>query len=165
MNTEEIVIKAADGQPLSDEERQHLRDWTKEAQPHRLLELESKNTELNAGLEGLRQQLATAENEKSAAATQLAELRFRGEIAQLAAQYNFTDPDYLEFKFRRANLEVSDRDRATSFMEELKQSNPKLFKVALPSGTGGTGAVLSARPAGRPAGALEALIAVAPAIR
>jgi hypothetical protein len=163
MNWYEILQKVGAGQPLNDDERNYIRDWSPENKQREFMELEGANHKLNETMQALQQQLVQAENDKNTAAAQLLEMRFRSSVNQIASKYNFSDADYLEFKLKHAGIDIGDEHAATGFMETLKQTSPKLFKVNVMPGSGNTTGHIPEPP--RHNSTLESLIAAAPIIK
>ena len=92
---------------------------------------------LNAELERLRTELTASRTERESAVKELTTLHRKTKIAQVAAEYNFTDSDYLDFLSVKRELALDDPDAVHQFMEELTSAAPKLFRVDLSPGAGG----------------------------
>ncbi|QSH40111.1 hypothetical protein P0136_01385 [Lentisphaerota bacterium ZTH] len=74
--------------------------------------------------------------ERDSARKQLESLHFRQKINQLAAKHRFDNADFLEYLIRKDGVAIEDEEQVESFIDELKQSNPKHFRVEVRSGAG-----------------------------
>jgi len=63
-------------------------------------------------------------------------MKFKQGVAGLAGKYNFTDQQYLEYLTARNGVALDDPDRVEEFMNGLKETSPKLFKLELRPGGG-----------------------------
>ena len=89
-------------------------------------------------------------------------MKFRQNVTELACKHNFTDPQYLEYLTARSGVALEDPDKVKEFMDALKETSPKLFKLELRPGGGsnpgsGAGAAgfLSAKAEGDVTGMLQ----------
>ncbi len=85
--------------------------------------------------------------ERDAARQELEQLRLRHQARDLAREYRFADPEYLEYLCRREQPDLESETGRTAFMETLRQRSPRLFRLQLEPG---------APPALPPASALPA---------
>lgn len=164
MNLHDILQKTAAGQELNEDEKNFIRAWQPENHNPKNIELEAANAKLNEALQDMQLKLEQAGNDKSAAESMLAEMQFRAAVTNIAGRYNFSDPDYLGFKLKTAGIELNDDAQAATFMDELKKSSPKLFKVNAIPGSGNAMHHIH-EPVQRTGGTIEAMIAAAPQIK
>ena len=132
----DLIAKAAKGKL----EAAECAELTRLAEQHANLEKLAALPEterLNAELDRLRTELAASRNERECAVKELALMNRKSKVAKVAAEHNFTDPDYLDFLAAKRELALDDPEAIQLFMEELTQSAPKLFRVELVSGAGG----------------------------
>ncbi len=113
MDFNEIIRKAAEGESLDAEEREFLKSYRPD--------------------EELRSELESVRSERDRTAGELAEMRRRQKIDSLAMEYQFTDPDYLAFRFDKMGIEP-DSENAHAAMEGLKKQCPRLFKLDIRPG-------------------------------
>ncbi len=85
-------------------------------------------------LETLQSGHRETEAERDAARSELGELRFRHKVTELAAKHRFADPEYLAFLCRRRNLEPAMEQEFETFMAELKDQSPRLFRIDVKPG-------------------------------
>ena len=114
-----ILQKAAGGEPLCDEERSFLREY----RPGGDVELGE-----------LKLQLQNTISERDSVRAELDKLRFRNSIGRLAAEHKFTDPEDLEYLCHRDGIDPESAEMCSSFMEKLRESSPRFFKIELAPG-------------------------------
>lgn len=101
-----------------------------------LSEVEKVKKENEKELAKLKQQLAAELTAKETAANELNSLKRKASISDLAAKFNFTDPEFLDFKASSSKLDLADEAKVKEFMDGLKTASPKMFKVDAASGGG-----------------------------
>lgn len=84
-------------------------------------------------LETLRLERDQLAAERDSIRAELAGLRRSARIRELAEQHGFTDPDYLDYLLDKKAMAPDDADTA-SFMADLKNKSPKLFRISLQPG-------------------------------
>lgn len=87
-------------------------------------------------IEQVKQQLRSATAERDNVAGELEKLRRHNAIKSLAAQYGFTDPEYLDFVLQKNQIAPDKSELADSFMQEFRKSNPRYFALPVKSGSG-----------------------------
>ena len=127
-----------------------------------LSETERLKKDFDKELNRLRGSLQTLSTERDSARQELDSMKFRQNVTELACTHNFTDPQYLEYLTARDGIALDDTDRVEEFMNGLKETCPKLFKLQLRPGGGsnpgsGAGAAgfLSAKAEGDVTGMLQ----------
>lgn len=119
-----------------------------------LAELQSKYEELeNSGkteaekaaaanektLKALQKQVDTLTKERDAANANLAKSERTSAISKIASKHNFSDAEYLDFLANSKEVDLKDESAVASFMKELGNSRPELFKSSAKSGGGTNG--------------------------
>jgi hypothetical protein len=106
----------------------------------RMEELETKGMpekdKLTKDMAKLAKQVETLTGERDGLKADLDGMKFSGTVAKLAAENNFTDPEYLGYLVKSKKLAVDDPEAVKTFVGDLKKSSPKLFKVDTSSGAG-----------------------------
>ena len=127
-----------------------------------LSETEKLKKDFDKELNRLRGSLQTLSTERDSARQELDSMKFRQNVTELACKHNFTDPQYLEYLTARSGVALEDPDKVKEFMDTLKETSPKLFKLELRPGGGsnpgsGAGAAgfLSAKAEGDVTGMLQ----------
>lgn len=149
MDLRSIIARATAGEPLSEAERKELASF-----------------DFNGGespeLPALREQLQAAEQERDTARHELEELRFGYRVTELAGRCGFTDPEYLKYLFSRKGISPDQSEAAETYLAELKEQSPKLFRLDLRPGAGplpapapGNGSAAGTHPADELARRLE----------
>jgi len=87
-------------------------------------------------IEQVKQQLRSATAERDNVAGELEKLRRHNAIKSLAAQYGFTDPEYLDFVLQKNQIAPDKSELADSFMQEFRKSNPRYFALPVKPGSG-----------------------------
>lgn len=64
---------------------------------------------------------------------ELTAIRRSAKVRELAGQHGFTDPDYLDYLLEKRAL-APDDGKTESFINELKNRSPKLFRIDLQPG-------------------------------
>ena len=92
-------------------------------------------------LKALQKQVDTLTKERDAANASLAKSERTSAISKIATKHNFSDADYLDFLANSKEVDLKDESAVASFMKELGNSMPGLFKSSAKSGggTNGTG--------------------------
>ncbi len=115
----------------------------------------------------LQEQLAAVISERDAAAKELTELKRNASLRNIAEKYSFTDPDYLGFLMMQKQIRHDDPSGVAGFIDSLRRTSPRLFKLDLPSGipphqetekAGSAASPVSAASARRGGGSAEDLI-------
>lgn len=134
-----------------------------------LSEVDKVKKEMDKELSKLKQQNQTLISEKELTAGELATIKRKASISDLAAKHNFTDPEFLDFKASSSKLDLADEAKVKEFMDGLKTASPKMFKVDANPGGGskpGAGGDLNANYAtAKEKGDKVAMIAAAPEIK
>ncbi|MFA6102385.1 MAG: hypothetical protein WCV67_10980 [Victivallaceae bacterium] len=127
-----------------------------------LSETERLKKDFDKELNRLRGSLQALSTERDSARQELDSMKFRQNVTELACKHNFTDPQYLEYLTARSGVALEDPDKVKEFMDALKETSPKLFKLELRPGGGsnpgsGAGAAgfLSAKAEGDVTGMLQ----------
>ncbi|MDD5697090.1 MAG: hypothetical protein PHH77_00585 [Victivallaceae bacterium] len=84
----------------------------------------------------LREQISSLTSERDSAGRELEQIKFQQQVGQLAETKQFNDPEYLGFLLKKANVSPEEPDRVEDFMNRLRESSPKLFRLELRSGSG-----------------------------
>jgi chromosome segregation ATPase len=118
-----------------------------------LSETERLKKDFDKELNRLRGSLQALSTERDSARQELDSMKFRQNVTELACKYNFTDPQYLEYLTVKGGVALEDSDKVKEFMDSLKETSPKLFKLELRPGGGsnpgiGTSGFLSAKAEG-----------------
>lgn len=134
-----------------------------------LTEVEKVKKEMEKELNKLKQQNQTLISEKELTAGELATIKRKASISDLAAKFNFTDPEFLDFKASSAKIDLADEAKVKEFMDGLKTASPKMFKVDANSGGGsnpGNGGDKGANyQAAKEKGSIAGMIAAAPEVK
>ena len=101
-----------------------------------LSEVEKVKKEMEKELNKLKQQNQTLISEKELTTGELATIKRKASISDLSAKFNFTDPEFLDFKASSSKLDLADEAKVKEFMDGLKTASPKMFKVDAASGGG-----------------------------
>ncbi len=104
-----------------------------------LSEVEKTKKESEKIITQLKNQVNTLSKEKEDAATALKTIERKGQIKDLAAKFNFTNSDYLDFLATSKNINLSDENATTGFFRELEKSSPELFRSTAKAGGGTLG--------------------------
>ncbi len=120
MNFNELVAKAAAG-ALSAEDCEQLV----------ALEAEQRRS-----ADAMRSQLDAARVSADSAKRELAAFQRREKITELAAKFDFSDPDYLGYLVERRQIDLDDPEQTEAFYQQLATEIPLFFSIALPSGAG-----------------------------
>lgn len=124
----EIIAKAA-GKPLSAEECAELKAMA-----------EGSGAENNSALFEIRRlqhELENAVHERDAAKNELNAAIRKNRISALAAQYRFSDPEYLDFLAGKQNVNLDDQAQTEAFMHKINLDKPRFFNIEINSGAGG----------------------------
>ena len=120
-----------------------------------LSETEKLKKDFEKELNRLRGSLQTLSAERDSTRQELDSMKFRENVADLAGRYNFTDQQYLEYLTAKNGVALENPDKVEEFMNALKETCPKLFKIELRPGGGsnpgsgaGTAGFLSAKAEG-----------------
>lgn len=90
-------------------------------------------------LKALQKQVDTLTKERDAANANLAKSERTSAISKIASKHNFSDAEYLDFLANSKEVDLKDESAVTSFMKELGNSRPELFKSSAKSGGGTNG--------------------------
>ena len=101
-----------------------------------LSETEKLKKDFDKELNRLRGNLQTLSTERDSARQELNSVKFRQNISELSSKYNFSDARYLEYLASKDGIALEDPDKVKEFMELLKETSPKLFKLELRPGAG-----------------------------
>jgi len=120
-----------------------------------LSETDRLKKDFDKELNRLRGNLQTLSTERDSARQELDSVKFRQNITELACKHNFSDPLYLEYLAAKNGIPLEDTEKVKGFMDSLKETSPKLFKLELRPGGGsnpdsgtGTSGFLSAKAEG-----------------
>lgn len=80
----------------------------------------------------------TKERDEAKAAAQLVE--FNAAVKDLAMKHSFADAEYLGYKLKTGEIDLTDETAVSAFFAEMEKTNPSLFtsSVRPGGGTGGT---------------------------
>ena len=195
MKVSELIGKALSGTELTAEEKDFLTRYQEPEMKDRIpknrldqeiarrREMEEKNAALQQQLEEfagrdlseqektvrqmdtMKRQLAQLQQERDDAVTAHGELEFRHRVGDLAGRNRFADADYLGFLARRHKVDLNDEAATGEFIDSLRESCPKFFRVET---AGGAGSGNGGEPgtdrfaAAAASGDIEAMIAAAP---
>ncbi|MCP3967475.1 MAG: hypothetical protein GY750_07100 [Lentisphaerae bacterium] len=84
----------------------------------------------------MRNDISDLTSERDSVRQELESVKFRQQISKLAGKYRFSDPDFLEYLIRKNDVSVENEEQLEGFIDELKQTNPKHFRVEVRSGAG-----------------------------
>ena len=101
-----------------------------------LSETEKLKKDFDKELNRLRDSLQTLSTERDSARQELDSMKFKQSVTELAGKYNFTDQPYLEYLTAKNGVALEDPDKVKQFMDELRETSPKLFKLELRPGGG-----------------------------
>ncbi len=101
-----------------------------------LSETERLKKDFDKELNRLRGSLQTLSTERDSARQELDSMKFKQNVAKLAGKYKFTDSQYLEYLTAKSGVALEDPDNVKQFMDELRETSPKLFKLELRPGGG-----------------------------
>jgi len=101
-----------------------------------LSEAEKLKKDFDKELNRLRGSLQTLSTERDSVRQELDSVKFKQSVAGVAGKYNFTDQQYLEYLTARDGVALDDPDRVEEFINGLKETSPKLFKLELRPGGG-----------------------------
>ncbi len=90
--------------------------------------------EMTGEIKSLRESLEAATTEKESALKQLEDYLYKDNVCKLAADYKFSDKNYLEYLCRQNKIDCTDEVSFAPFMENLKKNSPKFFSVSVKSG-------------------------------
>lgn len=116
-------------------------------------------------LDALKRQLTQVVQERDHAVSARTEMEFRSQVGELAGKTGFVDPEYFGFLAKKQNVDLNDDAAAAGFVEQLRQSSPKFFRVETLGGAGSAGgndAGAAGFAAAAASGDIEAMIAAAP---
>lgn len=134
-----LMAKIVDQKPLSPEEIALLREFDPDALQQELAEksgkLQTLENERLSREELLQKELEELRSTHSALQNDFQELQRRQKIEALAGHYGCTDPEYLDFRARRAGIDLNDEAASTSFVEEIARTSPGCFKARIKSGS------------------------------
>lgn len=148
MNLKEIIKKVIAGETPDAEEIEFLKNNSFEE--HRFLAEIDRLEGVNAALAGeiesvrgtagqeqskhpselssLRQLTKQLSEERDSAQKELKRWKYRQQIGELAAQYQFSDVEYLAYLCEKNQVDLSARDTADGFMTDLRSKTPKFFR-------------------------------------
>jgi DNA repair ATPase RecN len=136
----EIAKRKQAEQKVSDAEAkiEELTSQIEELNEKDLTAGEKANKETQKKLADMQKNLDTLTKERDEAKAKADEMEFNKSVSDLATAHNFSDSKYLAFmvKQKGEDFDMSDADATKAFMEELKTSSPKLFKVPANPGAG-----------------------------
>jgi chromosome segregation ATPase len=101
-----------------------------------LSETEKLKKDFEKELIRLRGSIQTLSTERDSARQELDSVKFKQSVSELAGKYNFTDQPYLEYLTAKNGVALEDPDKVDEFMNGLKETSPKLFKLELRPGGG-----------------------------
>lgn len=111
----------------------------------KLLESDSLNPLERAELEGFDCESLSPENldrlrrEHAAIKEELTGLRRRAALEKLCAELHCTDPDYLEYRARREQVDMNDPEAVRRFAAGLEKTSPGCFQAHIvPGSSAGT---------------------------
>lgn len=110
----------------------------------KLEELESRSeadparpgNEYRREISQLKKNLKLLAEERDRHRDELRQIRLRGRVTEIAGQFNFNDPEYLEYLVGKNQLELDDREQVRDFMARIREEMPRHFKVELRPGGG-----------------------------
>ncbi len=123
----EIIAKAA-GKPLSDEECAELKA---------MADMSNANNQEESEIIRLQRELAGAIRERDDAKNQLKCAIRKNRVQQIAAQYRFSDPEYLDYLAQKENVNLDNHDDTDKFIQKINQAKPRFFDIEINSGAGG----------------------------
>ena len=97
-------------------------------------ELERRSREKE--LKELRDAVARLSGEKDQAGRELESMKFNSAVRDLAANSNFTDAGYLGFLMQQQNIDISNMENVTAFINGLRETNPGFFRADISPGAG-----------------------------
>jgi len=101
-----------------------------------LSETERLKKDFDKELNRMRGSLQTLSTERDSARQELDSMKFKQNVTKLAGKYKFTDSQYLEYLTAKSGVALEDPDKVKQFMDELRETSPKLFKLELRPGGG-----------------------------
>lgn len=196
MKIKELIAKVLSGEEMTDDELNFLRDYTEPENGNRIpkarldqeiarkKELESKVNELSSQLEELQnsdlseteknrkvienlsRRIESLSQERDRIESEKKDIQFRNQVTNTAVSHNFDDSGYLEYLLKRENLDIGDSDAVNEFMDSLKSSSPKLFKIDVNQGGAGSsfGGTADEYSEARNSKNIDRMIALAPAV-
>ncbi len=196
MKIKELISKVLSGEEMTDDELNYLRDYTEPENGNRIpksrldqeiarkKELESKVNELSTQLnelqnsdlseneknrkviENLNHRIENLSQERDRIETEKQDIEFRNRVTNAAVSHNFDDSGYLEYLLKRENLNVNDAEAVTEFMDNLKSTSPKLFKIDVNQGGAGSsfGGPADEYAEAKNSKNIDRMIALAPAV-
>lgn len=97
---------------------------------------EKVKKEVEKELNSLKKQVADATKRADEAESKYSDMEFKSSVSEVAAKYNFADPEYLGFLVKSGNVDLADEKKVTEFVKGLETSKPNLFKSTAKSGGG-----------------------------
>lgn len=101
-----------------------------------LSETERLKKDFDKELNQLRGSIQNLSAERDSARNELDSVKFRQNVSELSSKYSFSDARYLEYLFSKDGIALEDTDKVKGFMDMLKETSPKLFKLELRPGAG-----------------------------
>jgi AraC-like DNA-binding protein len=105
-------------------------------------ELESRSdadrpgNEYRREINQLKRNLKLAAGERDRHRDELRQIQQRSRVSEIAGQFNFNDPEYLEYLIGKNQLELDDSEQVRDFMTRVREEMPRHFKVELRPGGG-----------------------------
>ena len=143
MKLKDLITKALNGAELNALERAELEKFDPDALKARADEAERARLSHE---EALQRDLDAANAERETLQKERDALVRRNRIGALAADSGCTDPDYLDFLARKAELDLDDEAAVREFLARTERETPYCFRSRLKPGTG------AAAPVGKTAG-------------
>ncbi len=121
MDVMSLIRKGALHEPLGDEERQAVLRF---ADDHA------------AELARLREELESSAVERDRARDELAAIKRRKRVGEIAGETGFLDPGYLDYLMQQRGAAVDDPGACREVLDELRTTSPRLFRIDLNPGGG-----------------------------
>jgi predicted RNase H-like nuclease (RuvC/YqgF family) len=130
-----------------------------------LSEQEKLEKNYSVEIKKLRDQVTTLTAEKDSSQKELEQIKFQQKVSRIAKEKQFNDPEYLGFLLKKAEIPIDAPDQIEDFVDDLKKSSPKLFKLDLRSGSGSNpGGHEMEFSVARESGDISAMLANAPEV-
>lgn len=139
MQLKPLIDKILDHSSLTDDERSALQQFDPDLMLRELAEsrsrIEAVENEKLSHEERLQKELELIRNEHALLQNDHAALQRRCKIEKLSDRFGCVDPDYLDFRASRSNVDLDDENAVNEFAEKLARTAPNFFKARINPGS------------------------------
>lgn len=115
---------------------QELADKVEQLESSKMSAEEKAQRDAKRELDKRDAQIATLTKERDEARQGAENLRFQGQVSDLARKHRFHDTDYLAWLLKKSEVKMDDEKALDAFLADLRKSSPEHFESSVRGGSG-----------------------------